>query len=388
MTSVAPSSAEDAIAALLRGGEVAAERLVALGVPGIRQTAVNHDVLPLIADRLAADHRLSPDFRVSFVEDVHAAAAHDLAVESELRRLDSAFGVRGIRYLLIKGSHLAFTHYARPDLRARTDTDLLIDRSQRESAERILTADLGYAAEPKLSGDFTATQMLYVKREADHVVHMIDLHWRLASPQLFAHVLSFDELYAASVPIATLGAGARGPSDVHALLVACMHRVAHHHDEADQFKWLFDIHLIAARLRDDEWRAFVALASTRGIAAVCLAGLASASRWFGTQIPSWIRRDARLAGASEREQTAAYLTVRPKAAALLDDVRALSSWRDRARLIAEHLFPREEYMRSIWARQSHAPLSLLYAWRLLSGVGAWLKAPGNSRPPDKSGALE
>ena len=62
-----------------------------------------------------------------------------------------------------------------------------------------------------------------------------------------------------------------------------MHRVAHHHDEADRFKWLYDIHLLASRLTDAEWERFTTLAAARGIAAVCREGLERTVAWYREQ---------------------------------------------------------------------------------------------------------
>jgi len=376
-----PEASHDALAAsLLRGDVVDKDLLVREGVDRIRETALAHDVLPLVADRMAADVRLPPDVRARFLADAHAAAAHDLSAEAELRSVLAAFRRQQIPALVVKGSHLAYTHYARPELRSRTDTDLLIPRSARDDADAVLTGALGYVAESKVSGDFTATQMLYVKRDDDRVVQMIDLHWRLASPQLFANVLSFDELQAASVALTALGDGARGPSNVHALVIACMHRVAHHQDEADQFKWLLDIHLVASRFGEAEWQAFATLVAERQVAAVCLDCLERTAEWFGTALPAWIREDARFASAREREQTASYLADRPKAAVVLDDLRALPTWGPRLRLMGEHLFPGAEYMRKVYAPSSRAPLAWLYLVRFLSGAGGWLRV-SNRQPP-------
>jgi putative nucleotidyltransferase-like protein len=382
--SASPATSPDAlIAALLRGDAADLDLLTAQGVDRIRETALAHDVLPLVADRLASDLRLPSDFRARFLADVHAAAAHDLSAEAELRSVLAEFQRLQIPTLVVKGSHLAYTHYARPELRSRTDTDLLISRPARDAADAVLTGALGYVAESKVSGDFTATQMLYVKRAGDRVVQMIDLHWRLASPQLFAHVLSFDDLYAASVPLPLLGIGGRGPSNVHALVIACMHRVAHHQDEADQFKWLLDIHLMASRLDESEWQAFSTHVAERQIAAVCLDCLERTAEWFDTALPAWLRGDARLIGAQEREPTAAYLVDRSKAAVVLDDLRALRSWRARWRLMSEHLFPGAEYMRTIYAPSSRAPLAWLYTARFVAGAAVWLRVSNHRSQPPK-----
>ncbi len=361
------------LADLLRGEPLDVRAIKAFGSIAVHEAAQQHDVVPLIADRLAFAPQLPADLREFFLEEAHRAAALDLAVESELRRMHAAFERRQVPLLLVKGSHLAFTHYARPDLRARIDSDILIAREARDVADQIFLGELGYRAPTRLSGNFTATQQQYARWEGAAPVHVVDVHWRLASTQLFAHVLSFEELLAASEPVPALGGWARGPSTVHALVIACLHRVAHHHDEAEQFKWLYDIHLLASDLTGAEWDAFAAFVLEREISAVSLECLLRSTEWFRTRVPSRLRNDARFAEAAPREATAAYLRVRPKAREVLDDLRALSTWRERLSLLREHLLPPADYMTGVYAPQSRLPLPLLYTARLLRGAGGWFR---------------
>ena len=66
------------------------------------------------------------------------------------------------------------------------------------------------------------------------------------------------ELLARALPLPALGPHARGPGDVDALLIACMHRATHRHNpytvngedhhDPDRLIWLTDIDLLARRL--------------------------------------------------------------------------------------------------------------------------------------------
>lgn len=368
-----PTALDGLLASLLRGDPLDRRLIKGLGATAIHEAASAHDVLPMVADRLALAPELPEDLREVFLEELHRLTVIDLAAEAELRKLHAAFAAAGVPMLMLKGSHLAYTHYARPDLRSRIDTDVLVAVEQREAADRVLIRDLGYEAPTKLSGDLTATQKLYVKYDNGAAVHMVDLHWRLASPQVFAHVLSFEQLYEAAVPLPALGPAVRVPCDVHAMLIACMHRIAHHHDEAESFKWLFDIHLLASRLSSREWAAFASLALEREISAVCVDSVQRAAQWFDTRVPSSFINDPRWDDARSREATAAYLGTRAKARALIDDLRALPSWSDRLRLLGEHLFPGEAYMRQVYAPGSRQPLPVLYLRRALRGMAPWLR---------------
>lgn len=367
------SDLDDLIASLLRGDDLDRRAIKACGASALHEAATAHGVLPLVADRLALAPELPVDLRELFLEDLHRAIAIDMATEAELIRMFKAFARRRVSLLLFKGSHLAYTHYARSELRARIDSDILIDRAHREVAASIFVDDLGYEAHVTPSGDLSATQTTYVKYADEVAVHQVDLHWRLASPQAFAHVLTFEELLAQAEPLPALGPWARVPGGVHALLIACLHRVAHHHDEPDTFRWIYDVHLIASAFRPIDWARFADLALERELSAICLDSVLKASRWFGTVVPPAFARDARFARAKEVEPTAAYLLGRPKARALVDDLRALPGWADRRRLLGEHLFPAERYMRDVYAPGSRLPLPLLYVMRALRGIVPWFR---------------
>lgn len=367
MTTALPIDTQ--LASILRGDRPDA-RVLSSQADALYEAAVAHDVLPLLAERLLHGDAVPPASRGRFQAAAQACLVADLAAESELRRLLEALGTACVDVLLIKGAHLAYTHYPRPDLRARVDTDLLIAREREPAADRVLR-ELGYEAESKPSGEYTATQRSYALRRHDQILHMVDLHWRLASPQVFAHVLSFEETRAWAQPVAALGPFARVPSPVHALLIACMHRVAHHHDEADQFKWLLDLHLLAERFTTVEWEQFVRVAAERRVAAVCREGLERTVFWFRTPVPAGVLAELRLAAAGAPEHTAAYLRRETPARRLAADLRALPTWRARVQLLGEHLFPSRDYMRRTYAPESRLPVPVLYVVRIVRGAGAW-----------------
>lgn len=372
MTPATAHETEALLASILRGDVVSRAAISQWDPQSLYGAACEHDVLPLVADRLGRlQAATTPPWRV-FHEDASRAVVMDMARELELQRLLKGLEAGGVETVLMKGSHLAYSHYLRPDLRSRIDTDLLVPPAARQVVDDLLTRRLGYVASVNVSGDLTATQKLYATYTHGVPIHVLDVHWRLSSPQVFAHVLSFDELAASAVPLPRLGPTARGPSDVHALLIACVHRVAHHLDVV-RFKWLFDIHLIASRFTDAQWDAFVSLAVERKVAMVCRRSLERTVAWFHTPVPSFLWSDARFSVGDEREVSAGYLEPRPQIRLVLDDLRALRTWRDRTRLAREHILPSAEYMRTTYAPRSPAPLVVLYAIRLFRGAIKWFR---------------
>jgi hypothetical protein len=361
----------DLVGAILRGDPGCVDALARVDARAFVGEVSRQGLLPVVADRLATWSVPRPLSEALQVQASGFVAA-DLLRERELRRALDALAVRRVRPVLFKGAALAYTHYARPDLRPRDDSDLLVRPEVRETAHHTLIG-LGYRPPRHVTGALVSYQAIYEKVLDGVAVHTIDLHWRLANPQLFADVLSFDELEAASQAIPALGPSARGPSNPHALFLACVHRVAHHRDEK-LLMWIFDIHLIASRLTRAEWAAVLDLADQRKVLAICRQGLRLAVEQFDTALPAEVMTDSRLSAAADgREPSAAFLSRdRAQLATFVSDLRSLPSWRDRGRLVREHLCPPSSYMRQVYAPSSRAPLPALYVWRAVRGAWRWL----------------
>lgn len=356
------------LAAAISGEPAAAREVSGLDPSAVVAAASHHAVTPLLADRLMP---LGGEVSRRLQTAAHAQTAVDLARELELRQALAALDAAGVHALVIKGAHVAYQFYSRPDLRPRIDTDLLIRDDDRQAAARVLES-LGYGRRDAIGGERLTSQEMFVKRDGESVRHAVDLHWRVANPQIFAGVLTFDELSRDAVPLPALGPGARGLSPPQALLLACVHRVAHHYD-TDCLIWIYDIHLIASRLRADEWDAFASVVRERSVSAVCRRGLMMAREYFGTSWPPAVD-DAWTGGVeAPSEPTAAYLAAdRRLAAHLWLDLRAIPDWPGRWQLLREHLFPSSRYMRQVYASDSAAPLPVLYVRRVLHGARKWL----------------
>jgi hypothetical protein len=308
------------------------------------------------------------DVRAFFRTARRMEAARDAAFRPELIRLLDALAGAGVRALLIKGAHLACTHYPRPWLRPRADTDLLIDEDHRAPAGEVLRAGQ-YEPVTDYAGELVTHQFGYSRNLGAGLVHYVDLHWRIANPQVFSSTLSFAELDAQSVAVPALGPRARGLSDLHALALACLHLVAHH-GGSRRLIWLYDIHLLAGRLDARGCARLEALAARRGLAAVCGRSIAEARSRFGTAVPAgWPEALERL-GADE--PTTRFMRARPtKFNILRSDLSALPGWRARLRLVREHLFPPPAYIKRTYGVRHRWLVPCAYAWRIVTGAGRW-----------------
>jgi hypothetical protein len=309
--------------------------------------------------------------RALFIHALREETVVEEVARRELRSAIAALSEGGVRPLLFKGAALAFTHYPHPALRPRLDADLLIDAQDVPLATTIVER-LGYCRPPSITGTLVSYQVPYSRIDRFGMSHALDIHWRVANPQVFADTLSVQEVAARAVPVPGLGEAARALGPVDALALACVHRVAHHHDE-ERLIWLYDIHLLAGALTPAEAEDFLALVLAKRIQAVCARGCSLAQARFRTPLPANLAN--RLSSGDARDEPSAEYLSRDmrKADVLVSDLRALERWSDRLRLLREHVLPPASYMQQKYGVSSRAWLPLLYARRVAEGARRWLQ---------------
>jgi hypothetical protein len=334
--------------------------------------AEHHGVLPLAGEPrpLAC---LPSDWRATIRDRIHRGAAADLVRQHELTRLLAALQGAEVRPLLIKGAHLAYRVYPRPDLRPRIDTDLLVSPEQTGRADGVLRA-LGYTQVPQVAADLVMYQQPYEKHHDGGVAHTVDLHWRFANPQRFGAVVTYADLLERSARVPGLSDTALGPGLVDALIIACVHRIAHHLEQP-RLIWSYDIHLLAGAFDDNTWFEVASTASRHRVSLACQRGLEAAIDHFQTRVPATVLTSLADAASGEPPMEA-YLDGRqPHIARILSDFRAMDSWAAALRLARQHALPSPTYMREVYAPSSHAPLPWLYARRAWRGARRWLARP-------------
>jgi len=339
--------------------------------PALLASAGAHGVLPLLADAAAAA-RWDRELLAAMRPALAAETALAMVRESELRRVLASLAAAGVAPLLLKGAHLAFTIYPSPDRRPRLDTDLLIREGHRDALKRCLAA-LGYEPVPHVTGEVAFTQFQYRRIDASGAGHTIDVHWRVAIPKVFADRLTYDDLMRDAVAVPRLGPHARAPSAPLALVVACLHRTAHH-GTSTRLLWLYDIHLLSAALRASDWDQVVDCSRACGIAPVVTAGLEHATARLGTTVPpSVFDRLRAAAGSTDRDVLVFLEGAPPMMQVAMSDWRRIRGARARVRFVQEHLFPPASYMRHRYGVPSRLALPFLYAHRAVTGAAKWLR---------------
>jgi hypothetical protein len=324
------------------------------------QAARAHRVDALIAHRLSEARTLQswPDrIRASLVSSAREAAVVAALSDRDLRSVLAALDEAHVPCLLLKGAPIAYTHYPNVSLRPRIDTDFLINRTDLSVLTEVLER-LGYHSPNCVRNESTMHQLSYCRTDAQQIQHTYDIHWRISNRPLVADFLTFGELQEQAIGVPVLSGAVRTPGSVHALLLACVHRVAHHND-TDALIWLYDIHLLAGGLTAREWEVFDTLAAEKRVGAICARGLALARCWFNTTVRSVLEQ-------SSSEPSARYLREKVRHRHLwVGDLRALPSWHKRWQLVRDVVFPDAAYMFREYGVNSHSLLPLLYGHRFV-----------------------
>jgi hypothetical protein len=327
----------------------------------------------LMSDEVAAmvEHGVGPlayaASNAPRLRDVAMSAA--IAEPVRLRELQivlEAFASRGVRPLILKGAALAYSIYDDAALRPRADCDLLIKREELDAVAEVL-AQCGYEMSIDSGDELALRQRSFARTDSWGFAHYFDVHWAITNTPVFASVLRYAELLSRAVPLPRIGANAFGLSAVDALLLACIHRVAHHHD-SERLIWLCDVHLFRRSLSRDESRVFWHLAAERSVVAVCRRTFALEAEWFGGSgddgAAAWLS-PAQLAA---DEPSRAFLDRTQTHGSILAANLAALRWSARIKRLRQLAFPPPAFMYSQFGQSSRVALPLLYAYRGLRGL--------------------
>ena len=339
--------------------------------------AVAHRCRPLLAWRLRASAELPMwprTVREGLLGAERAEAALEIFRRRELGRLLRVFAAADVPILLLKGAALAYSLYPEPWLRPREDTDLLVEGSDASRAGELLVS-LGYQPALMQRGELVANQRLHVRSEASGLRHDCDLHWKIANPVSFAELLTPAELMRGAESTSLDEVELRCPRRAHALLLACWHRASHHYDSPNLL-WLYDLHLLVEGLTDADAAEVLQAARETRTTEVCARGLQLASERFKTRLPTALTDLTDLTAPSTTRRSGAAVYLRPDARRvdlLAADLRSLPTWRQRLRLVREHLFPPADYMLASHPGSTRLRLPALYLWRIARGARSWFR---------------
>jgi hypothetical protein len=325
-----------------------------VGVPHSDRTRV------LLAYLREQDNRAAEEDRRLLRE----AAALEAYRAAALGRIAQALAVDGLDCLVLKGAAFSYTAYPAPHLRPRNDEDLWVRASDFERACGVLER-CGYTPQVELTSSEVTRQRHFTSVCAP--AHQVDLHWWPVNPSAFDSLPTFDACRDQAVALAAVGPDVYAPGPVHALLLACAHRVAHHTATEDAM-WHCDVHFLADTLQPGDWVRFEAEARSAAIARICGVELSHARATLGTPVPAALVE--RLL-AVEGEASARYLRSLGPLRDLWLELAARETIASRVRLLTEHVFPPRHYVAARYGYRGVALLPLFYAHRAVNGFAHW-----------------
>ncbi|MCX7676515.1 MAG: nucleotidyltransferase family protein, partial [Alteraurantiacibacter sp.] len=275
-----------------------------------------------------------------------------------------------ISALLLKGTALAYLVHDEPAVRRRGDTDLLI-RETHLPATRALLEKLGMVR--SRTGNFG--QEVWRHDTGIGFIHCLDLHWEVAPAPFLRQVLDVEECFSHAIPLPRLAPQARTLSRVQLFVRGVVNEALHRTAgylvddemcfEERRLIWQLDAHRLACGFGDAEWDELAILAVERGMAPVCLDALQAIVSAFQTPVP--MRVCEQLSAQPPSTAVSRYLDQRSGQERLWDDLAVLPDLTSRIRLLANHLFPPESFMRSRFPGRENWPLVLLHFYRLCAG---------------------
>lgn len=306
-----------------------------------------------------------------------AAATWEMRHRSYLLEVTDRLAERHISAVILKGTALAYDLYAEPALRTRSDTDLLVEKSDVDAARRELAA-LGFAPANSPDNLFGEIHLQESWRRVcpSGTEHHIDLHWQAMNAAALEGVLTFADCLVDPVRLPRLGPAAVAMSHPAMLLHACLHRASHlsapylfdgvAYFGGDRLIWLYDVRLLADAMTDAEWQAFLGLVLERGAAEVCLQCLLLAVDRLDAQVPAEIQ--SLLAALPSAGKADRYLLNMRRLERGIANIKAAKGFKAKFSQVAVRAFPSAQFMRGKYPDSGRTPLLLLYIRRILSGL--------------------
>lgn len=311
----------------------------------------------------------------ALADDRRRAAITAAVQQAEMQRACGALVAAGARPVIFKGGAWAYTDYPEPWCRPCLDVDVLIADADRERAFAAL-ADAGYTPAGRIPGDLVNGQEVFERTGVGDTTMAIDLHWRVSNRVWLSAMLPASEVMARSVPAPFAGPGAWRACDEDGLLLACLHPHAHHPKDPS-LKWTLDVALVARRLPSAATDAFRIRVASAGVSALVASALEQArdvtpqhASMVPALDPSYL---AAMAADGAGDRSRRWLNpARGRLHDALDDLRALPAWRDRLRLVREHVLPPREFMFAQYRTRRRLLLPALYGHRLVRGGTQWV----------------
>ncbi len=327
---------------------------------------------------------LRPD--VAALADDRRRAVLEAAVHhADMVQVCGALVHAGVTPLIFKGGAWAYTEYPEPWCRPHIDLDVLITPEARHDAWVVLEG-LGYQRAERIPGPMVNGQDVFERTMIPGTTTTVDLHWHVSNRVWVQQMLPTHEVLGRGVPAPFVGAGVLRASDEDSVFIASLHPRAHHAKDA-ALKWSLDLALMARRWSALEVAALQVRAARLGASALVAQALRDARTLVDDETRPLLSSAfiEGLDAAGTHDASRVWLDPRrDQLQDVFDDLQALPSWRDRRRLLREHLWPPAPYLLAHYGKTRRVWLPWLYAHRLVTGGVRWIRTWARDRLVSRS----
>jgi hypothetical protein len=270
----------------------------------------------------------------------------------------------GVTTIVMKGTALAYLHYAEPATRRRGDTDLLIRPEDVAAARAVLEQAGCYRREDPHGLYFQETWLVDC---GAGMVHSIDLHWQPSDRPVLQRILAAERYWQGRQPVERLSPHAGAPDAltmlVHGAVNQAWHVARGYSVEETRVTggrrliWAVDYLRLTRGFDDARWQELAAFCETHDAAALVHRALEGAQQDIGLTVPAEVMERLRRAAATSA--TEAYIADPDVVRDFWRDLRAASSLAVRLRLIHSLAFAPRSHLVEKYPRSAHWPTALL-----------------------------
>jgi len=246
----------------------------------IRETAIQHGIIPLLYKRLKGEmvDLVPPDELSSLAKLFLTNSVNNLYKTQQLLKCLDILSEAGIETLAFKGPALAFRAYGDLSMRSYCDLDILIHSSDFPSVYKILT-NKGFI--PKHVVDTRIKRKLLIIQEKElqffYQNIVIEIHWNILE-KLLSIPLDQDQVWNRSVLIFPFERKVRTLSLEDTVILSCIHGTKHVWSD---LKWLPDLAYLISNHPEIIWEEIFDRAGKMGVQRIVLLGLFLAKEHCG-----------------------------------------------------------------------------------------------------------
>jgi hypothetical protein len=247
-----------------------------------------HWVIPLLYKKARAlPMELRPPaeimgrWKAAYLQGMEHAARTDRQIGEIVERFASA----GIMVLLLKGAAFSRTIYPDPATRYGSDLDFLVAPANVPQARRTLEG-LGYRCIADFFDQVSEgySEEVFIDGSGGGWREPVEIHWSRNNVRL-KRGADLDDLFLRAVKFQTPWLTGLTPGPVDSLIEAASHLVVNHRVGL-RLSWIYDISLLASRLKaPEDWRALQGESVRYGARISTERALRLAELWTGFRIP-------------------------------------------------------------------------------------------------------